>query len=156
MRVDALGLEPCFVGEAAEDQERTGTGERAAVRVQEQLLPVAPVEMRATAREVAAEGVRCLAPDRNDPFLAPLAEAANEPVLEIHGLPIERDSLAHAQPCSVQELAECAVPKVPRGGAGGRVEEALDLCGRQRAGQRPAALGKLDVRRGIVVARAEE
>ena len=48
----------------------------AAVRVEEQLLPVAPVEVGTAAREVAAEGVRCLAPDRYDPFLAALAEGS--------------------------------------------------------------------------------
>src|SRR5215470_16528806 len=112
--------------------------------------------MRATAREVAAEGVRCLAPDRNDSFLAPLAEAANEPVLEIDGLPVELDRLAHAQPGAVEELAERTVAKMSGRGSGSRIEEALDLGGREGARQRPATLGKLDVRRGIVGARAEE
>ena len=152
--MDALGLEPCLVGEAAQDEEDAGAGERPAVRVEEQLLPVAPVEVGPAAREVAAEGVRCLAPDRDDPFLAALAEAADEPVLEIHGLPVERDRLAHAQPGAVEELAEGAVAEVSRRRPGGRVEEPLDLGGRERARQRPAALRELDVRRRVVRARA--
>src|SRR4051812_22705107 len=106
VRVDAFGLEPCLVGEATQDEEDTGAGERPAVRVQEQLLPVAAVEVRSTAREVAAEGIRCLPPDRHDPLLAALAEAADEPVLEIDGLPVERDHFAHAQAGAVEELAE--------------------------------------------------
>src|SRR6476619_4232833 len=104
VRVDALGLEPCLVGEAAQDEEDTGAGERPAVRVQEQLLPVAAVEVWPTAREVAAEGFRCLPPDRHDPLLGALAEATNESVLEIDGLPAEPDRLADAQAGSVEEL----------------------------------------------------
>src|SRR4051794_39626804 len=46
VRVDALGLEPGLVGEAAQDQKDACARERPAVRVQEQLLPVAPVEVR--------------------------------------------------------------------------------------------------------------
>ena len=108
----ALGVEDSLkeiAGKAAQDEEDTGAGERPAVRVQEQLLPVAAVEVRPTAREVAAEGFRCLPPDRHDPFLAALAEAADEPVLEIDGLPVERDRLADAQAGSVEELTEGAV-----------------------------------------------
>ena len=41
--MDALGFEPCLVGEAAQDEEDTGPGERPATRVQEQFLPVAAV-----------------------------------------------------------------------------------------------------------------
>src|SRR6185437_6918740 len=124
--------------------------------VQEQLLPVAPVEVRTTAREVAAEGVRCLAPDRYDPFLASLAEGANESVFEIHGLTVERDRLAHPQPGAVEELAEGTVAKVPRRRPGGRVEEALDLRWRERPRQRPAAPRKLDVRCRVVLPGSQE
>ena len=128
----------------------------AAVRVEEQLLAVAPVEVGPAAREVAAEGVRCLAPDRYDPFLAALAEGADEPVLEIHGLPVEPDRLADAQAGAVEELGECAVAEVSRRCSRGRVEKALDLGGRERARQRAAALRKLDVCSRVVVARAEQ
>src|SRR4029078_8892848 len=55
--VDALGLDPCLVGEPAQHEEDTGPGERPAVCVQEQLLPVAAVEVRPTAREGASGGV---------------------------------------------------------------------------------------------------
>jgi hypothetical protein len=92
--MDALGLEACLVGESAQDEKDARAGERTAARVQEQLLPVTPVEVRPTAREVAAEGVRCLPPDRDYAFLAPLAEGPDEPVLEIDGLSVEGDRLA--------------------------------------------------------------
>ena len=52
MGMDALGLEAGFRGEPAEDQERAGARESAALRVQEQLRPVAAVEMRPASREV--------------------------------------------------------------------------------------------------------
>src|SRR5947209_7630973 len=124
MRVDALGLEAGLSGEAAQDKEDAGARERAAVRVQEQLLSVSPVEVRAAAGEVAAEGVRGLASDRHDSLLAPLAEGADEPVLEVYGLPVERDRLAHAQTGSVQELSQGAVAQGPGCRPGSRVEEA--------------------------------
>src|SRR5438132_13407211 len=38
--VDALGLEPCLGGQAAEDEEDTCARERAAVRDEEQIPPV--------------------------------------------------------------------------------------------------------------------
>ena len=150
------GSSPALSGKAAQDEEDTGAGERPAVRVQEQLLPVAAVEVRPTAREVAAEGFRCLPPDRHDPFLAALAEAADESVLEIDGLPVERDRLADAQPGAVEELTEGAVAEVARRRPGGGIEQPLDLRGRERARQRPAAFRELDVRRGVVGARAEQ
>src|SRR6478735_7438028 len=122
--VDPLRLEAGLVGQPPQDEEDAGPGERPAVRVEEQLLPVAPVEMGPAAREVATEGVRCLPPDRYDSFLAAFAEGADEPVLEINGLLVEPDRLADAQPGAVEELGERAVAQVSRRGAGGRVEEA--------------------------------
>src|SRR4029077_15867577 len=101
--------------------------QRAAVRVEEQLLPVAAVEIRAAAGEVAAHRVGCLPSDRHDSFLAPFSEGAHEPVLEIDGLPVECDRLAHAQPGSVEELAEGPVAVVEWPCAGGCLEKALDL-----------------------------
>ena len=49
VRVDALGLEPGLRGEAPQDQERAGAGQAAALGVEEQLGPVAAVEVRAAA-----------------------------------------------------------------------------------------------------------
>src|SRR6185437_6269357 len=96
MGVDPLGLEPGLRGELAQDEKDARARERAAARVEEQLLPVPPVEVGPAAGEIAAESFRGLPPDRDDPLLAALAEAADEAVLEIHGLPVERDRLAHA------------------------------------------------------------
>jgi hypothetical protein len=54
MRMDARGLETGFFGSAPQDQERARARERSALGVQEELGAVAPVEVGASAREVAA------------------------------------------------------------------------------------------------------
>src|SRR4051794_4241901 len=54
VRVDALRLEPRLLRQLPEDEERAAARERAALRVQEELGPVPPVEVRPAAREVAA------------------------------------------------------------------------------------------------------
>ena len=51
--MDALGLEAGPLGEAAQDQEGSRARERPALRVQEELRPVAAVEVGAAVREVA-------------------------------------------------------------------------------------------------------
>src|SRR5690348_15300564 len=55
VRVDARRVEAGLLGQLPQDQERAGAGERAALRVQEQLRPVARVEERPAAREVAPQ-----------------------------------------------------------------------------------------------------
>ena len=63
------GSRPRLRGELAQDQERARAGERPALRVEEELRPVAAVEVRAAAREVAPHGVRGSAADGHDPLL---------------------------------------------------------------------------------------
>ena len=96
VRVDAFGLEPGLRGQAAEDEEDSGASEWSAACIEEELLSVAPLEERPAASKVEAEGLRRLASDRNDAFLIPLAEAPDEPVLEVDRLPVEPDCLADA------------------------------------------------------------
>ena len=72
------GSSPAVVGEPAQDQERARARQRAALRVQEELGPVAPVEVRPAAGEVAAQRLDRLPPDRDDPLLAALADHAHE------------------------------------------------------------------------------
>src|SRR5947208_12726470 len=155
VRVDALRFEPCLRGEAAQDEEHTAAGQRAAAGVEEQFLPVAPLEKRASAGEIKAKRFRGLPSDGDDAFLAPFAEAANEPVFEIDGLAVEPDRLAHAQSGSVEQLAEGAVTEGDRRRAGRRVEEALDLSRRERPRKLPPSLRKFDVRGGVVHAHTE-
>src|SRR2546425_1155933 len=94
--VDALRVEPGLLCQAAQDQERPGAGERSALGVQEELGAMAAVEIRAAAREVAPERVDCPAAHRNDPFLPALADAADEPFVEVDAGAIEARRLADA------------------------------------------------------------
>src|SRR5919109_5194218 len=73
MRVDARRLEPRFGGEPAQDQERSRPCQRSALRVQEELRPVAAVEERPAAGEVTAQRLGGGASDRDDPLLTALA-----------------------------------------------------------------------------------
>ena len=59
--MDPFRLEPGLGCELAEDQEGACAREPAALRVEEELGPVALVQIRATAREVAPECLGCLA-----------------------------------------------------------------------------------------------
>ena len=85
MWVDAPRLEAGGRGEAPQDEECACSCEPAALRVQEELGPVALVQIGATAGEVAPECLGRLAADRNDPLLRPLADTAHEPFLEVDG-----------------------------------------------------------------------
>ena len=58
MGVDPVGVETCFFGQFAEDQERTGPCQRPAAGVQEQLRAVADIQKRAAAGEVTEQGLR--------------------------------------------------------------------------------------------------
>src|SRR5690349_82885 len=111
VRVHALGLEARFLGEALEHQKGTGSRESAALRVQEELGPVAPVEVRATAREVPAESLGCGASERDDALLVSLSGGSNETPVEVHVGLAEPDRLADAQARPVEELGQGAVSK---------------------------------------------
>src|SRR5947208_15468870 len=70
--MDPVRLEPGLLGEPAQDEEDARPSEPAALRVQEELRPVAAVEVRTPAREIAANGVSCRPAERHDSFLRPL------------------------------------------------------------------------------------
>jgi hypothetical protein len=125
--MDAPGLEPCPVGELAQDEERAGSGERAAASVQEELGAIAAVEMRAAEREVTAHGLGRRAPQGNEPLLAALAEHADDSLVEGDATLLEADCLGHAQACPVEQLDEGAVAKRARGRPRRRVDEPLRL-----------------------------
>src|SRR5882762_1670557 len=104
MRVDALRLEAGGLRELAQDQEGAGPCERTALGVEEQLGPVAPVQVRAPACQVTAKCLGRFAADRDDPLLAALAGAADEPLVEVDAGFVEADGLADAEAGSVEEL----------------------------------------------------
>src|SRR5438067_175344 len=114
VRMDTFGLESRRRGELAQDQERAHARERSALRVEKELGPVTLVEERPAAREVAAQRVDRLAPDGDDALLVALADAPDEPLIEIHGAAVETDRLRYAKPGPVQELDERAVAEAAR------------------------------------------
>src|SRR5438105_1068927 len=156
VRMDALGLQAGAAGEPAEDQERAGAGERAALRVQEELRPVPAVEVGPAAREVPAQRLGGLAADGDDALLPALAHAADEPALEVDAPALERHRLRDAKAGAVQELGERAVAEVAWLRAGRGLEEPLRL----RRGQRPRQAAdpprQLELGRRVVLPRSEE
>src|SRR5215218_5291106 len=117
MRVDPRRLEAAFLGEAAQDQECAGTRQRPALGVEEQLVPVALVEVRPAAAQVAPERIGGAAAERHDPLLAALADRANEPFLQVDPIAFEADRLADPQARAVEQLDERAVAEVARTGS---------------------------------------
>ena len=154
--MDTFRLESRRRGELPQDEESAGTREGAALRVEEELRPVPPVEKRPAAGKVPAQRVDRLATDRNDALLVALADAADEPLIQVHGAALETDRLRHSQPGAVQQLDERAVAKTARSRPRGGLDQALGLARRERARKCAAATRRVEVRRGIVLAGADE
>jgi len=129
----ASRLEPCSVCELPQDQEGTGARQRAAARVQEELRPVSPVEMRAAKSQVPAHRLSRRPPERYEALLVALPEHADDPFFESDATLLESDRLGHAQAGAVEELHERAIAERSRARADGCVDEALGLGRRQRA-----------------------
>src|SRR5262249_29550899 len=111
------------------DQERAGAGQRPALGVQEQLRPQTAVEVRAAAREIPPECLCRRSADRHDPLLVSLADAADEPVVEIDAGALEADRFADAEAGAVEELDERGVAQRARSRAVGRFDQPLSLAG---------------------------
>jgi hypothetical protein len=133
VRVDAAGLEAGALGQLAEDEKGARAGQSAAARVQEQLRPVAPVEVRPPEREVAAHRLGRRTPERHEPLLAALPQHAYDPVLERDAVLLQARGLGDAQAGSVEELDESSVAQRARRRPDGGVDEALGLRRRERA-----------------------
>ena len=116
---------------------------------------MAAVEVRAPAREVAAERLDGLRPQRHDPFLVALAEDAHETPLEVDAAPVEPDCLGDAQARAVKELqerpvAERAGPRAVRG-----FDQTLDLGQREGARKTSPPAREVDFGRRVVGPDAE-
>jgi hypothetical protein len=129
MGMDTPGLQPCAIGELAQDEERTGSGERAAAGVQEELGAIATVEVRAAESEVPADGLGGRTPEGYQALLAALAEHANDSVVESDAALLQADRLGDSQARSVEKLDEGTVAKSPRRRPRSGVDEALRLSG---------------------------
>src|SRR4051794_35902003 len=120
-------LEAGLLGELAEDEEDARAGERAATRIEEELGTRLALEMRAAVCEVAAQRLDRRAADRDDALLVPLADAADEAMLEVDRVLVQARRLAHAQAAAVEQLDERAVAYRERRRSHRRVEDPLDL-----------------------------
>src|ERR671931_1614350 len=96
MRMDALRLQAGLCRQPPQDHEGSGTSQRPTLRVEEELRPVAPVEVGAAAREIAPKRVHGGPSDRNDPLLLALADAPDEAAVEVDRRPRHTDGLADA------------------------------------------------------------
>ena len=132
--MDAARLEARTVCELAQDQERPRSRQSAAPRVQEELGPVATIEVRATEGEVSPDGLGGWTPERHEPLLPALAQHADDALLERHAVLLESDRLRDTQAGAVEKLDECAVAQRAWRGTVRCVDETLGLRRRQSAG----------------------
>src|SRR5262249_12723728 len=122
-------------GEPAENEERASARERASAGVEEELGPVAPVEVGPAAGEVTAKRLGRLAADRHDSLLVSLPGAADEPLVEGDAAPLERAGLRHSRASRPRALVDPRRRGARRGrGRGGR---AAALPGPLRRAARP-------------------
>ena len=117
---------------------------------------MAAVEVRPAADEVAPQRLDRLAPDRDDPLLAALAEHADDALVEVDAVLLEARRLGDAQAGAVEQLDERAVAERARRRPGGGVDQPLGLAGRERPRQRARAARQLDLGGGVVAARADQ
>ncbi len=114
VRMDAARLEPGAFRELAQDQEGTGTSERATAGVEEELRSVAPVEMGPAESEIAAHGFGGRPPERDEALLPALPEDSHHTFLDRDAVLLQPHGLRHAEACAVQELHERAIAQRPR------------------------------------------
>jgi len=129
VRMDASGLEAGTVGELAQDEERAGARERSASRVQEELRPIAAVEVRPPEGEIAAHCLCRGTPEWDEPLLSALSEHAHHALLERDAVLLQPDRLGDTQTGAVQELHERPVAQRPRGRPDRGVDQTLRLGG---------------------------
>ena len=129
VRVDARRVETCLRCTPAQDQESAGTRQWAALCVEEELRTVPTIEVRASASEVAAQRLRGLASDRDDPFLVALADAAHDAIVQRDAALFQSDGLRDAEAGAVEKLDESAVAEVARLRPRGGLDQALGLAG---------------------------
>jgi len=133
VRMHAARLEAGAVRQLAKDQEGTGAGESPTAGIQEELGPVAAIEVGPAEGEVAAHGFGGGAAQRNEPLLAALAQHAHDAVLERDAVLLEADGLGDSEAGAVEELDEGPVAQRARRRSDGRVDETLGLSRRKSA-----------------------
>jgi hypothetical protein len=121
-------IEPRLRGQAPEDEEGAGPGQRAALRVEEKLRAVSAIQERPSPGEVPAHRLDPFAPERDDPLLVPLAEAPNDAAVQVDPATVESHGFADPEPGPIEELDEGAVAKRSWSRPVRRVDQALDLA----------------------------
>jgi hypothetical protein len=109
VRVDPSRFEARLLGQTAQHKKDTRAREAAALSVQEELRPVAPVEVWAPAREIAAERIGGRPAEGDDPLLCSLAGRSDEPLIEVDVRLAEPNRLTDAQPGPVEQLDDRAI-----------------------------------------------
>ncbi len=133
-----------------------GAGQWSAAGVQEELGPVAAVELWSPEREIAPRCFRRRTPERDEAILAALPVHADDSTLEVHGVLLEPHGLRDAQSCSVQELDERPVAKDAGGCSRRGVDESLGLRGGERSRKTATSPRELDRRGRVLDLRADE
>ena len=134
-------LEACLFRQTAEDQEGSRACEPPALCVQEELGPVASIEKRPAAGEVATKCVDGLAPEGHDPLLVALARGADEAPFEVDAATLEPDCLADAEARAVEQLDQRVVAHRPRRRSLGGFDQPLGLARGERAREAPRPAG---------------
>ena len=151
--MDALGLEPCLRGQLAQDQERACAGQCAAAGVEEEVGPVAAVEVRAAERQVAAHGLGGRAAERDDALLVALADHSHDARVDVDRRAGQSDRLRDAQAGAVHQLDEGAVAHRPWRRPVRRLDQALGLERGERARQLADPARRRDLGGRVVGAR---
>ena len=131
VRMHPARLEAGAVCKLAEDQEGTGAGERTPAGIQEELGPIAAIEVWPAEGEVAAHGLGSRAAQRNEALLAALPEHADDAVLEGDAVLLETHGLGDPEAGAVEELHQGPVAQRARRRTDGGVDETLGLSRRE-------------------------
>lgn len=133
MGVNPRRLQPSAIGELAQDEEGAGARQRPTARVEEELGPVASVEVGTAEREIATDGLRGGSSERDEPLFRSLADNADDAFLERHAVLLQSDGFGDPEPRAVQELDERPVAQRARRRADCGVDEPFGFGRREGA-----------------------
>ena len=143
-------FQPGLGRQLAEDQEGACAREAAAFRIEEELWAVPHVQERASASQVTPECLCSLPADRHDPLLGALADAANDPRVEVDARLLQADCFADPQACPVQELDKRAVAQSAWRRPVRGLDETFGFSRGKRARQCAASSRQVELGGGIV------
>ena len=148
--MDPGGVESRSEREASQDEKRPCARERTALRIQEEVGSMPPVEEGTAPGEVATERLGCGPAERHHAFLPALPEAPDEPAVEVDAAALQPDGLADAEAGPVEELDERLITERSGGRSARCSDQTLDLTGRERPREPASAPRQIDVRGRVV------